>query len=96
MDPTHNQFMTNNKNSQVASSPRPIRKRVGLIIDGANTAAAVNAIVTAESAGVLRIWMSQPPIWPDTLTTFAAAAAKTSTVSLGHRLFQSIHVIHLF
>jgi F420-dependent oxidoreductase-like protein len=83
MDPAHNQSMTNNKNSQVASSPRPIRERIGLIIDGANTAAAVNAIVTAESAGVLRIWMSQPPIWPDALTTFAAAAAKTSTVSLG-------------
>ena len=64
--------MTNNKSPQVASNPRPIRERVGLIVDGANAATAVKTIVTAESAGVRQIWMAQPPNLPDALTTFAA------------------------
>ena len=75
--------MTNSENPQVVSSSRPIRERVGLIVDGANAAAAVKTIVAAEDAGVRQIWMGQPPNLPDALTTFAAAAAKTSTVNLG-------------
>jgi F420-dependent oxidoreductase-like protein len=75
--------MANSENPQVVSSSRPIRGRVGLIVDGANAAAAVKTIVAAEDAGVRQIWMGQPPNLPDALTTFAAAAAKTSTVSLG-------------
>jgi F420-dependent oxidoreductase-like protein len=74
--------MTNNK-SQVVSRSRPIRERVGLIVDGANAAAAVKTIVVAEDAGVRQIWMLQPPNLPDVLTTFAAAASKTSSVCLG-------------
>ena len=46
--------MTNNRNSQVASSSRPIRERVGLIIDGANAAVAVKSIIAAEDAGIGR------------------------------------------
>jgi alkanesulfonate monooxygenase SsuD/methylene tetrahydromethanopterin reductase-like flavin-dependent oxidoreductase (luciferase family) len=71
---------TNNTNHQVVSS-RPIRECVGLIVNGANAAAAVNTIVAAEDAGVRQIWMTQPPNLPDVLTTFAAA--KTSSVNLG-------------
>jgi alkanesulfonate monooxygenase SsuD/methylene tetrahydromethanopterin reductase-like flavin-dependent oxidoreductase (luciferase family) len=52
-------------------------------VDGNNAAAAVKTIVAAEAAGVRQIWMVQPPNWPDVLTTFAAAAIKTSTVRLG-------------
>jgi F420-dependent oxidoreductase-like protein len=74
--------MTQNKSPQVASS-RSTRERIGLIVDGANSAAAVNTIVAAEDAGVRQIWMAQPPTWPDVITTFAAAAAKSSTVNLG-------------
>ena len=37
----------------------------------------------AEAAGVRQIWMVQSPFWPDVLTTFAAAATKTSTICLG-------------
>lgn len=74
--------MSNNTGPQVSSS-RPARERVGLIVDGANSAAAVNTIAAAEDAGVRQIWMLQPPNLPDTLTTYAAAAAKTSTVNLG-------------
>ena len=44
---------------------------------------AVKTIVVAEDAGVRQIWMVQPPNLPDVLTTFAAAAAKTSTINLG-------------
>ena len=62
--------MTQNKSPQVASS-RPTRERTGLIVDGANSAAAVNTIVAAEDAGVRQIWMAQPPTCPDVITTFA-------------------------
>ena len=51
--------MTNSGNPQVVSSSRPIRERVGLIVDGANAAAAVKTIVAAEDAGVRQIWMGQ-------------------------------------
>jgi hypothetical protein len=40
--------MTNSENPQVVSSSRPIRERVGLIVDGANAAAAVKTIVAAD------------------------------------------------
>jgi alkanesulfonate monooxygenase SsuD/methylene tetrahydromethanopterin reductase-like flavin-dependent oxidoreductase (luciferase family) len=66
---------------------RPIRERVGLVVDGTNAAEAVTTIATAEAAGVRQIWMTQSPSNPDTLTTFAASAsasaAKTSTIRLG-------------
>ena len=52
--------MTNSENPQVVSSSRPIRERVGLIVDGANAAAAVKTIVAAEDAGVRQIWVAQP------------------------------------
>ena len=75
--------MTKVSGFQVPSSLRPTRERVGLIVDGANAAAAVKTIAAAEAAGVLQIWMIQSPWSPDILTTFAAAATKTSTVRLG-------------
>jgi F420-dependent oxidoreductase-like protein len=77
--------MTKDSGFQVPSSLRPTLERVGLIVDGANAAAAVKTIVAAEAAGVRQIWMIQAPWSPDALTTFAAAAAatKTSTVCLG-------------
>jgi F420-dependent oxidoreductase-like protein len=62
---------------------RSIRERVGLVVDGINAAAAAKTIAAAEAAGVGQIWMVQPPSWPDTLTTLAAAATKTSTICLG-------------
>ena len=49
-------------------------------MDGANATAAVKTIAAAEAAGVRQIWMGQPPVWPDVLTMFAAAATRTSTV----------------
>jgi hypothetical protein len=42
--------MTNSENPQVVSSSRPIQERVGLIVDGANAAAAIKTIVAAEDA----------------------------------------------
>jgi alkanesulfonate monooxygenase SsuD/methylene tetrahydromethanopterin reductase-like flavin-dependent oxidoreductase (luciferase family) len=81
-DLSRDEYMTS-EYYQVGSSSRPIRERVGLAINGTNAAAAVETIVTAEDAGVRQIWMVQPPNLPDTLTTFSAAAAKTSKVKLG-------------
>ena len=75
--------MTTNRNSHLTFSSRHIRERVGLIVNGSNAAAAVKSIVAAEDAGVRQIWMAQPPNMPDALITFAAAAAKTSTINLG-------------
>jgi F420-dependent oxidoreductase-like protein len=76
--------MTNNFESASGSlRTRSIRERVGLGIDGSNSASAVKSIVEAEDAGVRQVWMTQLPTWPDTLTTLAAAAEKTSTVNLG-------------
>jgi Luciferase-like monooxygenase len=77
--------VTKDSGLQVSPNQRPIRERVGLVVDDAN-AAATNTIAAAEAAGVRQIWMSQPPsppLWPDILTTLGAAASKTSTVRLG-------------
>ena len=80
-------------------------ERVGLVIDGTNAAAAVKTIAAAEAAGVRQIWMGQPPFWPDTLTTLAAAATKTSTIRLGtsivptyprHPLFMAQQALSLY
>lgn len=75
--------MTKDSGLQVSPSRQPTRERVGLVIDGTNAAATVKTIAAVEAAGVRQIWMAQPPFWPDTLTTLAAAAIKTSTVRLG-------------
>ena len=57
-------------------------ERVGLVIDGTNASDAVKTIAAAEAEGVRQIWMTQTPFWPDTLTTLAAAATKTSAIHL--------------
>ena len=75
--------MTKDSGLQASPSRQPTRERVGLVIDGTNAAATVKTVAAAEAAGVRQIWMAQPPFWPDTLTTLAAAAIKTSTVRLG-------------
>ena len=75
--------VTKDSGFQVPSSLRQTRERVGLVVDGTNAAAAVKTIAAAEAAGVRQIWMVQSPWSPDILTTFAAAATKTSTIRLG-------------
>jgi F420-dependent oxidoreductase-like protein len=75
--------VTKDSGLQVSPSRPPTRERIGLVIDGTNAAATVKTIAAVEAAGVRQIWMTQPPFWPDTLTTLAAAAIKTSTVRLG-------------
>ncbi len=75
--------MTKDSGLQISSSRLPTRERVGLVVDGTNAAVATKTIAAAEAAGVKQIWMVQPPWSPDVLTTFAAAATKTSTVRLG-------------
>ena len=72
-----------NTTEQEISAQQPLRERIGLVVSGADTKAAVAAIVTAEAAGVQQIWMTQSTPAPDTLTTFAAAAVQTSTVRMG-------------
>ena len=72
-----------NLTKENSSSSLSTVERVGLVVDGINAAAAVKTIGAAEAAGVQQIWMGQSPFWPDTLTTLAAAATKTSTIRLG-------------
>lgn len=69
--------------TEEASTQRPLRERVGLVVSGTDTKAAVAAIVAAETAGVQQIWMTQSTPLPDTLTTFAAAAVQTTHVRMG-------------
>jgi F420-dependent oxidoreductase-like protein len=66
-----------------ALTPQTARERVGLVVSGAEAAAAVATIVEAEAAGVRQIWMTQSTPMPDTLGIFAAAGVKTSTVRMG-------------
>ncbi len=82
-DTSGGEQVARDSNPQVTPSTWPTRERVGLVVDGSNAAAAVKTIVSAEAAGVRQVWMGQPPFWPDVMTTFAAAAAKTSTICLG-------------
>ena len=83
MDTSRGKNVTKDSGFHVPSSLRPTLERVGLVVDGTNAAAAVKTIAAAEAAGVRQIWMVQSPWSPDTLTTLAAAATKTSTICLG-------------
>jgi F420-dependent oxidoreductase-like protein len=65
------------------SAQLPARERIGLAISGVDAAAAVAAIVAAESAGVRQVWMTQGGPSPDTLSLFAAAMVQTSSIRLG-------------
>jgi F420-dependent oxidoreductase-like protein len=67
----------------MAVQPMSLRDRAGLVIYGANTAAAVENIVAAEAAGVRQVWMTQGAAAPDTLAIYAAAAQRTTAVGLG-------------
>lgn len=75
--------MSNELNSSATAPNISTREGVGLVIDGSNAARAVQSIKDAEAAGVRQIWMTQSPMLPDTLTTFAAAAAQTTSIRLG-------------
>ena len=66
-----------------SSTSRPTRERVGLGVAGADATAVLANIVAAEAAGVRQVWMGQVTPAPDTLTLFAAAAVRTSSVRLG-------------
>lgn len=60
-----------------------IRSRIGYGFVPANAKAAIDSIVRAEAAGVETVWNVMPALGRDTLTLFAAAATRTSTVTLG-------------
>lgn len=62
---------------------KTVRDRVGLVVAGANSRAVIELIVAAEAAGVGQVWMTQEAAAPDTLTIFAAAAGRTTTIGLG-------------
>src|SRR6266545_2292355 len=63
-----------------AAEARPLRERVGLVVDGSHAAAALGTIEAAEAAGLSQVLMIQLPTAPDTLTIFAAAAARTARI----------------
>src|SRR5947208_9898648 len=65
------------------STQHTARERVGLAIYGADSAETLSAIAAAEAAGVRQVWMTQSAPAPDTLTIFAAAFMRTTSVRLG-------------
>jgi len=66
-----------------ASTQRPARERVGLVVYGTDSVAAASTIVAAEAAGVRQVWMTQGTPAPDTLTIYAASAMRTTSVRMG-------------
>jgi len=67
-----------------------VKERIGFVVgDGhsMNAALAVSKIVAAEAAQVRQVWMNQEYL--DTLTIFAASAARTSSVRLGTAVLQT-------
>src|SRR5687768_3031527 len=60
-----------------------VRDRVGLVVAGADSRQVVDRIIAAEAAGVPRVWMTQGAAAPDTLSIFAAAAVRTTSIGLG-------------
>jgi F420-dependent oxidoreductase-like protein len=71
---------------------KSIKEHIGFVIGGSpfssmNAATAITKIAEAEAAGIRQIWMNQGYL--DTLTIYAAAAAKTSAVRLGTAIVQT-------
>jgi F420-dependent oxidoreductase-like protein len=64
-------------------SQRPIRDRVGLVVQATDAASAISRIREAEQGGVQQVWMTQSVGMLDTLTLFAAVATQTTQVRLG-------------
>ncbi len=60
-----------------------VRDRVGLAIPNGDSAEVVEEVIRAEHAGVRQVWMTMSSGHPDSLTTFAAAAVRTSAIRLG-------------
>jgi alkanesulfonate monooxygenase SsuD/methylene tetrahydromethanopterin reductase-like flavin-dependent oxidoreductase (luciferase family) len=63
-------------------SQRPMRDRIGILINARDSADAIVKIREAEDAGILQVW-SQSAGLADILTTFAAVAAQTRRIRLG-------------
>ena len=61
----------------------PLRERVGLAIQGTDSATVMQRIREAEQAGIQQIWMTQSVGMLDTLTLFAAVATQTTRIRLG-------------
>ena len=81
-DSARDESMANNNNRQVVSNLVQYENVLELSLM-ALMLRPVKSVIAAEDARVWQVWMAQPPNLPDTLTTFSAAAAKTSTVKLG-------------
>lgn len=63
---------------------RSLRERVGMQVQGTDPANLVEVLVEIEDAGVEQAWVPSGPPWtPDTLTTLAAAAMRTTHIKLG-------------
>src|SRR5579864_6569113 len=68
---------------------RSLRERVGMTVSPADPATLVATLVEIEEAGVDHIWVGFGPPWnPDLLTTLAAAAMRTTHLTLGTAIVQ--------
>ena len=64
-------------------APPTARDRIGIAIADPNAASLIAIIEAAEAGGVRQLWMTQGPTSVDTLTVYAAALGRTTTVRLG-------------
>jgi F420-dependent oxidoreductase-like protein len=67
---------------------RSLRERVGLSVAPTDPARLVATLVEVEEAGVDHIWVGGPPSNPDLLTILAAAAMRTTHLTLGTAIVQ--------
>ena len=67
---------------------RSLRERIGLSVAPADPASLVGMLIEIEEAGVDHIWVGGPPWNPDLLTILAAAAMRTTRLTLGTAIVQ--------
>ncbi|QBD74992.1 LLM class flavin-dependent oxidoreductase [Ktedonosporobacter rubrisoli] len=82
----HNNNTFDQLSTTKAVSQRPLRDRLGMLIEGSDTADVVARIRETELAGLRQIWMKVDAAgvgMPDVLTLLAAAALRTEQVRLG-------------
>lgn len=73
---------------QQQAEVRSFRERVGIAVEANDLKTFVDTLVATEQAGVEHIWVGGPPWKLETLTALAAAAMRTTHLTLGTSILQ--------